>query len=221
VSADSERLQQVVWNILSNAVKFTPRNGRVEITLAPVADGVQLVVRDDGIGIAREFLPHIFERFRQQDSSTTRERGGLGLGLGIARQLVELHGGTIDAASEGPGTGATFRVVLPALADRIEPPRRAGTSAPPPPEPLHQLHGVRVLVVDDDDDALAMVRDILEAAPSTWRYIESINNHILTGELYKALKDAKKLISYEGELLEIATRNAGLSDGSEGDRKSA
>ena len=166
VSADQERLQQVVWNILSNAVKFTPRGGHIDVRLAPVAESVALVVRDTGIGITKAFLPHIFERFRQQDSSTTRERGGLGLGLGIARQLVELHGGTIEAESDGPGTGATFRVVLPAaVMPRAHVPKiDLSPPAPAPHTPIRGLTGVRVLVVDDDPDALAMTREILEAA---------------------------------------------------------
>jgi PAS domain S-box-containing protein len=166
ISADAERLQQVVWNILSNAVKFTPRGGRIDITLTQVVDNVQLVVSDTGIGITKEFLPHIFERFRQQDSSTTRERGGLGLGLGIARQLVEMHGGTIEATSQGPGAGASFHIVLPPLMAETGSDVRAAASAaePMPPVSLARLSGVRVLVVDDDPDALAMVRDILEAA---------------------------------------------------------
>jgi len=164
MAADAERLQQVVWNILSNAVKFTPRDGRVDITVAGCGDSVELVVRDTGIGISKEFLPHIFERFRQQDSSTTRERGGLGLGLGIARQLVEMHGGTIDASSEGAGTGATFRVVLPIVRPAAPPPIEAERVAETASTALRRLSGVRVLVVDDDPDALSMVRDILEAA---------------------------------------------------------
>ena len=165
VSADAERLQQVVWNILSNAVKFTPRGGRVDVQVMGYGDTVELVVRDNGIGISKEFLPHIFERFRQQDSSTTRERGGLGLGLGIARQLVELHGGTIEASSDGPGMGASFRVVLPVARPHESPEARPDRVEEPPPSALpRRLNGVRVLVVDDDPDALAMVREILEAA---------------------------------------------------------
>ncbi|HZT78364.1 MAG TPA: ATP-binding protein [Vicinamibacterales bacterium] len=165
VSGDAERLQQVVWNILSNAVKFTPRDGRVDVRVASEDGSVALTVRDTGIGITKEFLPHIFERFRQQDSSTTRERGGLGLGLGIARQLVEMHGGTIEATSDGPDTGATFRVVLPQVSDAAAEPRwPARTVASADARPLRELEGVRVLVVDDDPDALAMARDILEAA---------------------------------------------------------
>src|SRR5581483_11597876 len=164
VSGDAERLQQVVWNILSNAVKFTPRDGRVDVRVASEDGSVALTVRDTGIGITKEFLPHIFERFRQQDSSTTRERGGLGLGLGIARQLVEMHGGTIDASSEGAGTGATFRVVLPIVRPAAPPPIEAERVAETASTALRRLSGVRVLVVDDDPDALSMVRDILEAA---------------------------------------------------------
>jgi len=164
VSADGERLQQVVWNVLSNAVKFTPRHGCIEVQLYDMGDSLELVVHDNGIGITKEFLPHIFERFRQQDASTTRERGGLGLGLGIARQLVEMHGGTIEAASPGPGAGATFRISLPLKREPETESLEKSPAPPAQPSPLHQLHGVRVLVVDDDPDALAMTREILEAA---------------------------------------------------------
>src|SRR5581483_3676372 len=101
VSGDAERLQQVIWNLMSNAVKFTPSGGRVEVRLRRVDAQVEVVVADTGIGISREFLPFIFDRFRQADAGTTREHGGLGLGLGIARQLVEMHGGTIQATSGG------------------------------------------------------------------------------------------------------------------------
>jgi PAS domain S-box-containing protein len=114
VSGDPDRLQQVLWNLASNAVKFTNRGGKVQVRLERVDSHVEVVVNDTGIGISREFLPHIFERFRQADAGITRERGGLGLGLAIARQLVEMHGGTIDVASGGAGLGSTFRVRLPA-----------------------------------------------------------------------------------------------------------
>jgi len=207
VSADAERLQQVVWNILSNAVKFTPRNGHIDIRLAQVSDSVELVVRDSGIGIAKDFLPHIFERFRQQDSSTTRELGGLGLGLGIARQLVEMHGGTIEATSEGSGTGATFRILLPAMPQEpaYEEPDDARPSAVEKPAALHELNGVRVLVVDDDPDALAMVRDILEAAgaevtaaPSATDALElvgSVHPDVLVADLAMPRVDGFELIA--------------------------
>jgi len=168
VSGDPERLQQILWNLVSNAVKFTERGGRVQIRLERAASHVALIVSDTGIGIAPEFLPYVFERFRQGDSGVTREFGGLGLGLAITRHLVEMHGGTIDVTSAGRGAGATFRVKLPLMIvhakERSSPsphPRahRAGTNVT-----VAALHGVSVLAVDDDVDALMMVREILEAA---------------------------------------------------------
>jgi PAS domain S-box-containing protein len=167
ITGDQERLQQVVWNVLSNAVKFTEHGGRVHVVLERVGPNVQLTVRDTGVGIAPEFLPHIFERFRQGDAGMTRQRGGLGLGLAIARQLVEMHGGTIEAASGGQGNGSAFTVTLPRTMRRTV---AAGADDPagwPPAADRRRvpdLRGVRVLVVDDDADALAMVRDILESA---------------------------------------------------------
>ena len=113
--ADARRLQQVLWNLLHNAIKFTPRGGRVEVRVGQRNGQVTIVVQDNGHGIHREFLPHVFERFRQQDSSTTRESPGLGLGLSIAKHLVELHGGTIRAFSDGEGKGAKFVVELPVM----------------------------------------------------------------------------------------------------------
>jgi PAS domain S-box-containing protein len=113
VSADRERLQQVFWNVLSNATKYTPRDGRIDVRIAPDSTGVAVVVRDNGIGIAPNVLPHIFERFRQGDAGTTREYGGLGLGLAIVRHLVDAHGGTVRAESNGLGQGSAFTVVLP------------------------------------------------------------------------------------------------------------
>jgi signal transduction histidine kinase len=116
VAGDADRLQQVFWNLLSNAVKFTPREGRIVVRVGRNNGLCEVVVSDDGAGIDAKFLPHIFERFRQGDSRYGREHGGLGLGLAIARQIVEMHGGTITAESAGLGQGATFRVSLPALA---------------------------------------------------------------------------------------------------------
>jgi signal transduction histidine kinase len=116
IRADPERLQQIVWNLLSNAVKFTPSGGRVELHASRQEDEVQITVTDTGTGISAEFLPHVFDRFRQQDVGTTRRYGGLGLGLAIVRHLVALHGGSISADSGGDGHGATFRVRLPAAA---------------------------------------------------------------------------------------------------------
>ena len=170
VLADPARLQQVMWNLMSNAVKFTPAGGSVEVLLARERDAVVLRVIDSGIGIDPEFLPHVFDRFRQQDASITRRHGGLGLGLSIARQLVELHGGTIEADSLGAHAGATFTVRLPLLrapAPALRPATAAPTQAPPPAGPeggLPDLSGVKVLVVDDALDTLDVLERILKAS---------------------------------------------------------
>jgi signal transduction histidine kinase len=126
VSGDAARLQQVVWNLVTNAVKFTPKHGRVQVRVERVNSHVEIVVSDTGAGISAEFLPHVFERFRQEDAGTTRSHGGLGLGLAIVRHLIELHGGTVAAESGGAGMGATFRVLLPLTigrktAERVSP----------------------------------------------------------------------------------------------------
>ena len=218
VSGDAERLQQVAWNILSNAVKFTPRGGRVDVRLARRTDSVELEVRDTGIGITPEFLPHLFERFRQQDAGTTRERGGLGLGLGIARQLIEMHGGTIEAASDGPGTGATFRVVLPRLAAADGQARQPDSSfASASIMQLRPLHGVRVLVVDDDADALAMVREILEAAGArvavassagaAMDVVGAVRPDVLVADLGMPIVDGFELIAQVRRDPDAAVRN--------------
>ncbi|HKV10907.1 MAG TPA: ATP-binding protein [Thermoanaerobaculia bacterium] len=164
VSGDPHRLQQVVWNLLSNAVKFTPRGGRIEVRLGRSGSQVELRVSDSGIGIAPDFLDHVFDRFRQADSSTTRTYGGLGLGLAIVRHLVELHGGTVHAESAGPGQGATFTVRLPVPAVRPAPGPEPLPSSPPSPEPSDapELRGLRVLVVDDDADAREVLPALLE-----------------------------------------------------------
>jgi PAS domain S-box-containing protein len=161
VLGDVDRLQQVFWNLLSNAVKFTQEAGEIRIRLARVGTQVEAVVEDTGIGLSAEFLPHVFERFRQADGSSTRRHGGLGLGLSIARHLVELHGGTLSAASPGPGHGATFRVALPLMIG-FEPapnPPRAELHLSPP-----SIEGVRVLVVDDDADTRELLSTVLVRA---------------------------------------------------------
>jgi PAS domain S-box-containing protein len=175
VYVDPNRLQQVFWNLLSNAVKFTPRGGRVRVAVTRSDSLAEVTVSDTGEGIRPEFLPHVFDRFRQEDASTTRRHGGLGLGLAIVKQLVELHGGTVRAESAGHGQGASFVISLPLTAPH----------PPPDPEPQRQerhvtatrpaqqrpvLRGVKVLVVDDEPDALALLRRLLEgyhAAVST------------------------------------------------------
>lgn len=146
VYGDSSRLQQVVWNLLSNAVKFTPTEGRVEVTLRQSSDRAELMISDTGKGIDPNFLPYVFEHFRQEDGATTRKFGGLGLGLAIARQLVELHGGTIWADSRGEDQGAVFTVWLPLL--NQDAPIQSSESA----EAKTALSGVRALIVDDDND---------------------------------------------------------------------
>jgi signal transduction histidine kinase/CheY-like chemotaxis protein len=156
ISGDAERLQQVVWNLLSNAVKFAPDGGRVEVRLERADSHVEIVVTDNGQGISPEFLPYVFDRFRQEDSGTDRQWGGLGLGLTIVRNIVELHGGTVRAASEGLGKGATFTVALPIAAARPAPPtalrdKVAGVRSAPENPP--SLAGVRALLVDNDADA--------------------------------------------------------------------
>ncbi|HEY3162251.1 MAG TPA: PAS domain S-box protein [Vicinamibacterales bacterium] len=168
VSGDPDRLRQVFWNLLSNAVKFTPRGGRAQLRLQRVNSHVEVTVSDTGIGIREDFLPYLFERFRQGDSTTTRTHGGLGLGLAIARRIVELHGGRVEAFSPGEGKGATFRVKLPIMivhteaeTDRRVHPRGDTRRAP---AEFPTLPDICVLAVDDDPDALGLVREILESA---------------------------------------------------------
>jgi signal transduction histidine kinase/ActR/RegA family two-component response regulator len=165
VMGDPGRLQQIVWNLLSNAVKFTPKGGHVRLTLARADAFVELEVSDEGQGITPSFLPHVFQRFHQQDGSTTRSHGGLGLGLAICRQLVELHGGTIEAESEGVGRGAAFRVRLPAMAMRetpASPPVRAArVDDDAPLAPARELESLRLLIVDDQADARELVAAVV------------------------------------------------------------
>jgi CheY-like chemotaxis protein len=166
IIGDSDRLQQIVWNLVSNAIKFTPRNGTVNVRLERADSHAVISVSDTGMGISPKFLPLVFDRFRQADSSSTRQQGGLGLGLAIVRHLVELHGGRVHAYSEGVGKGATFVVELPlrisrsaALYDRTSN-RTAGfervkLDSPP------AIEGLRILVVDDDTETRELVSKIL------------------------------------------------------------
>jgi PAS domain S-box-containing protein len=163
IPGDHDRLHQVLLNLLSNALRFTPENGEIEISVEMLPDSAALTVRDTGSGIRPEFLPHVFERFRQADASTTRRHGGLGLGLAIVRQLVELHGGTVAASSAGEGRGSVFRVSLP---------RQRSVALTPPPGTARpqgnayrgraDLRGIKVLVVDDEPDSASLVKRVLE-----------------------------------------------------------
>ena len=166
VSGDPDRLQQVAWNLISNAIKFTPKGGRVIVRLERVESHVEVTVSDTGLGIAPEFLPHVFDRFRQADATTTRAFGGLGLGLAIVRQLVELHGGTVRVDSEGEGLGSTFTVSLPLMAVRSAVSDTGSAQQPEfkPPEfeCPPELNGLRVLVVDDEADTCELLQVILE-----------------------------------------------------------
>ncbi|HEY9662387.1 MAG TPA: ATP-binding protein, partial [Allocoleopsis sp.] len=168
VSADPDRIQQIVWNLLSNAVKFTPAGGRVELRLEAIGSAVQIQVSDTGKGIHPDFLPYVFERFRQADATTTRSQGGLGLGLAIVRNLVELHGGEVAVQSAGEGQGSTFTVQLPRLVDPIEslphdlfPHRQTSLETP------LTLEGLKILAVDDELDSREFLKAALEQYGAT------------------------------------------------------
>ncbi|MDB5327944.1 MAG: multi-sensor hybrid histidine kinase [Phycisphaerales bacterium] len=169
ISGDVNRLQQVLWNLLTNAIKFTPKGGRVQVLLERVESHLEVSVVDTGEGIPVDFLPNVFDRFRQADASTTRKHGGLGLGLSIVKQLVELHGGSISVSSGGRGLGSTFTVSLPMLVIHGESETRASRRHPRSspvsarvPDPSVNVEGIRVLVVDDEPDARALVKRLLE-----------------------------------------------------------
>jgi PAS domain S-box-containing protein len=165
VKGDPDRLQQVVWNLMNNAIKFTQKGGRIEVRACRAGTHIELSVADNGLGIAESFLPHVFERFRQADGSSTRQHGGLGLGLALVRHLVEAHGGTVRADSAGKGKGATFTLTLPVLAvfgeaqESILPPNR--TQHPLDALGADFLRAIRVLVIDDEPDARELVALVL------------------------------------------------------------
>jgi PAS domain S-box-containing protein len=192
VYADPGRLQQVVWNLLSNAVKFTPRGGRVEVRLRRLDEQLEIEVSDTGQGIGTEFLPHVFERFRQADAGSARQHGGLGLGLAIVRHLVELHGGSVSVQSEGVGRGATFIARFPLVAAEPEasaapepgsPAVHPDRSAPIEREP--SLEGVHVLVVDDELDARELLRSLLQSCGAR------VSTAASADEAARTLRDAR------------------------------
>jgi PAS domain S-box-containing protein len=208
VSGDPDRLQQVVWNLVTNAVKFTPKNGRVQVRLERIDSHVEIVVSDTGEGIRSDFLPHVFERFRQAEAGTTREKGGLGLGLAIVRHIVEMHGGSVSASSEGEGKGATFRVKLPLMIVHAEVPDKREHPRTRRMEPLTlgDLRGIRVMAIDDEEDALTLVRVVLEAAGAevetvsspleALKRIEEVRPQVLIVDLGMPKMDGFELIAH-------------------------
>jgi PAS domain S-box-containing protein len=206
VLGDAGRLQQVVWNLLSNAIKFTPAKGTVELILQRIGGRAEIVVSDTGIGIKPDFLPHVFERLRQADASTTRQHGGLGLGLAIARHLIEAHGGTIEARSAGENRGATFIVTLPlSLNAAVKEPELDSAGSDTSLGLLHRrLEGVRVLVVDDEPDALDLVSRALKqdgaevrlagSAAEALGAIDELNPDVLISDIAMPGQDGYELI---------------------------
>jgi PAS domain S-box-containing protein len=210
ISGDADRLQQIIWNLLTNAIKFTPPGGRVQVRLERVDSHVEITVSDSGIGINPEFLPYVFDRFRQADAATTRLHGGLGLGLSIVRQLTELHGGTARVESEGEGKGATFVISLPFIAvtgEYVEPerirPTISGNGLQRECQP--SLDGLRVLVVDDEQDARDLLRVVLEncgsqvttaaSAAEALDAIEALRPDVLISDLGMPGEDGYSLIA--------------------------
>jgi CheY-like chemotaxis protein len=175
VRGDPTRLQQVIWNLLSNAVKFTPKGGRIKVILERVDSHVEVTIEDTGIGIEPDFLPFVFDRFRQADSGISRRHGGLGIGLSIVKSLVELHGGSVRAKSPGKDQGSTFSVALPLFHVRPEEDRRSAVSPSDPLQTIElpRLDGTRVLLVDDDADGCELVSAILLARGAHVRCVTS------------------------------------------------
>lgn len=220
ISGDPGRLQQVVWNLLSNAIKFTPQGGHVEVELQRVEKQVEIKVTDSGQGISPEFLPFVFERFRQADMKTTRTHGGLGLGLAIVRQLVELHGGTVDVHSSGEGEGATFIVRLPVLpiyqdSAQADLPYAFSANVSPLLDSPDNLTGVKVLVVDDEIDTVDLLCSSLSqcgaevttarSASEALEYLSQVKPDVMISDIgmpgvdgYELMKRVRALSPAEG-----------------------
>ncbi|MUL36836.1 hybrid sensor histidine kinase/response regulator [Gloeocapsopsis dulcis] len=188
VSGDSDRLQQIVWNLLANAIKFTPKGGQVQVRLERVNSHVEIIVSDTGQGISADFLPYIFERFRQADSTHTRSHGGLGLGLAIVRHLVELHGGSVQAQSPGEGQGSTFVVQLPVTAvlntnesERVHSTVSSEVSFDYAPT----LSGLKLLVVDDEPDARDLLSTVLQECGALVTAVASVTDAIAAIEQFQ------------------------------------
>jgi signal transduction histidine kinase/ActR/RegA family two-component response regulator len=189
VSGDPERLQQVIWNLVSNAIKFTPKGGRIQVRLERINSHIEIIVSDTGKGISAEFLPYLFNRFSQEDGSSTRSQGGLGLGLSIVRNIIELHGGSVQATSPGEGQGTTFVVSLPLMIvhrpieapDRVHP--IAETSVPFDSSPS-SLQGLKILAVDDETDSREMLTEVLQVCGASVTAV---------GSAHEALEALKRL----------------------------
>ncbi|MDB6043725.1 MAG: todS [Gammaproteobacteria bacterium] len=214
VFGDPQRLQQVVWHLLSNAIKFTPRGGRAKVTVRTAGGQCQIAVSDTGAGIANELLPYVFDRFWRAEAPDEHRYSGLGLGLSLAKRLVELHGGTVAATSAGLNHGATFTVLLPRVAPRDELDNRNGVAAEDEPQehgPAAEIHGyqvnltgLRVLVVDDEPDTLDLLRRVLgdsqaqvAAAPSVEAALATLgafNPHVLISDVSMPGRDGYELI---------------------------
>ena len=207
VTADADRLQQVFWNLLSNAVKFTPTGGRISVVVSRSGSGFSIQVKDAGIGIKSEFLPYVFDRFSQADLSSTREHGGLGLGLAIVRHLVDLHGGSVHAASEGENKGATFTVELPigALKEAASP-DIANLNLEGVTEFAEEftLNGLKILIVDDEPEARELLSAMLQlrgaevqtccSAAESLPLIESWQPSVLVSDISMPVEDGYSLI---------------------------
>jgi PAS domain S-box-containing protein len=207
VMGDKDRLQQILWNLLTNAVKFTPKRGKVHVIVRRVDSHVEITVRDNGEGIAPEFLTQVFDRFRQADATTTRRHGGLGLGLAIVKHLTELHGGSVEVSSDGIGMGATFTIILPLQPVRAE---TDGASEAVRNAALDaamlkpDLHGVKVLVVDDEEDSVEILRRVLSrsgAEVSTARSMQEaleqftkVSPHVVLSDIGMPHHDGYELI---------------------------
>jgi PAS domain S-box-containing protein len=211
VEGDPDRLQQVAWNLLSNAIKFTPARGQVTVTVESDSENNGcIIVRDTGAGIAERFLPHVFDRFRQADGTLTRAHGGLGLGLAIVRQIVELHGGNVSVESEGEDKGSTFKVVLPGASTK----RKTGSSAADQSSDELRLDGVRVLVVDDHADDRQLLAIILTrqggevraaaGAEEALGVLASWRPHVLVSDIEMPAEDGYGLISKVRQLPQAA-----------------
>ncbi len=209
ILCDPTRLHQIIWNLITNAIKFTPQSGTIQVKIARSGSDVAISVADNGQGIHAEFLPYIFDRFRQEDAATTRTHGGLGLGLAIVKHLVEMHGGTVSASSPGVGKGSIFVVRFPATTpDSSDLPPTGHQNAADGWKPAlpygPDLHGVRVLVVDDNDDSRIVVSHVLKNAfanvviaagvEEALEIVETFKPHILVSDIGMPQQDGYSLI---------------------------